>query len=222
MTIGHKRLLYTALAIGAIYIATLSFTPYPGHFAVKAIPAIALAVLALLGLRGLPGKLLFTALLFCAAGDVALALEGDQFFVIGLAFFLVAQVFFIATFARSLKRRKSRLPVVIALVAYAAAMSAVLKPHLGEFMVPVFVYVAVITTMGIFAALRAQEGKLVLYGAVSFIISDSLIAVDRFAAGVPAAGYLIMITYYLALFLIVCGCVRDDRTLDSPGTHARG
>ena len=222
MTIGHKRLLYTALAIAAIYIATLSFAPYSGHFAIKAIPAIALAVLALLGVRGIAGKLLFAALLFCAAGDVALALERDQFFIIGLVFFLVAQVFFTATFARSLKRRKSRLPVVIALAVYAAAVSAVLKPHLGEFMVPVFVYVAVITTMGIFAALRAPEGRLVLYGAVSFIISDSLIAVDRFVAAVPAAGYLIMITYYSALFLIVYGCVGDDRTLSSPGTHARG
>ena len=222
MTIGHKRLLYTALAIAAIYIATLSFTPYSGHFAIKAIPAIALAVLTLLGVRGITGKLLCTALLFCAAGDVALALERDQFFIIGLVFFLVAQVFFTATFARSLKRRKSRLPMVIALAVYAAAVSAVLKPHLGEFMVPVFVYVAVITTMGIFAALRASEGKLVLYGAVSFIISDSLIAVDRFVAAVPAAGYLIMITYYSALFLIVHGCVGDDRTLNSPGTHARG
>ncbi len=222
MTIGHKRLMYTALAIAAIYIATLSFTPYPGHFAVKAIPAIALAILALLGVRGLTGKLLFTALLLCAAGDVALALEGDQFFVIGLILFLIAQVFFIATFVRSLKLRRSRLPVVIALVVYAAGMSVALKPHLGEFMVPVFVYVAVITTMGIFAALRAQEGKLVLYGAVSFIISDSLIAVDKFASAVPAAGYLIMITYYSALFLIAYGCVKDDRMLNATNTDAQG
>ncbi len=209
MTSIDKRLLYTALAFAIIYIASLAFTPYPAHFAVKAVPAVALAILALKAVGGLTGKLLLAALLFCAAGDVALALRGDQFFVIGLVFFLIAQVFFIATFSRSLKLRKSRLPVVIALVVYAAAMSVALKPHLGEFMVPVFVYVAVITTMGVFAALRAPESKLVLYGAVSFIISDSLIAVDRFAAAVPAAGYLIMITYYLALFLIAYGCARD-------------
>ena len=51
------------------------------------------------------------------------------------------------------------------------------------------------------------------YGAISFIVSDSLIAIDRFAVTLPAAGYFVMITCYLALFMIAYGCVRDDRTL---------
>lgn len=212
MTI-QKRLLYTALAFAIIYVALLAFTPYPGSFVVKAVPALTLSVMALTAVSGLTGRLLFAALLFCAAGDVALALEGEQFFVIGLVFFLVAQVFLIATFARSLKMRKSRLPIVIALVAYAAVIAVLLRPYLGEFMIPVFFYIVVITGMGVFAALRAQEGKLVLYGAISFIVSDSLIAIDRFAVTLPAAGYFVMTTYYLALFMIAYGCVRDDRTL---------
>ncbi len=213
MTTTQKALLYGGLAVAVIYVGLLTLTPYPGHFAVKAVPAVALSVMALVAVRGLTGKLLFTALLFCAAGDVALALEGDQFFVMGLVFFLIAQVFLIATFSRSLKMRRSRLPVVIALVVYAVIMAILLQPYLGEFMVPVFVYIAVITGMGVLAALRSAEGRLVLYGAISFIVSDSLIAIDRFAVDVPASGYLIMITYYLALFLIAYGCVRDDRAL---------
>ncbi|GAI55818.1 unnamed protein product [marine sediment metagenome] len=78
-------------------------------------------------------------------------------------------------------------------------------------MIPVFFYIAVITTMGIFAALRASEGKLVLYGALSFILSDSLIAIDKFTISVPASSYVIMTTYYLAIFLIAYGYVRSDR-----------
>ncbi len=216
MTIIQKRLLYTALAFATIYIASLVVTPYPGHFAVKAIPAISLAILALRALSGITGRLLFVAFLFCAAGDVALALRGDRFFVIGLVFFLIAQLFLIATFSRGLNTRKSRLPVIIALVIYGATMSVVLKPHLGEFMIPVFLYVAVITTMGVFAALRASDSKLVLYGALFFIVSDSIIALNRFVVSIPASGYLIMITYYSALFLIAYGCVRDVRALGVP------
>jgi len=216
MTMTQKALLCSGLAVAVIYVGLLTFTPYPGHFVAKAVPAVALSVMALVAVRGLAGKLLFTALLFCAAGDVALALEGEQFFVIGLVFFLIAQVFLIATFSRSLKMRKSRLPMIIALVVYAAVMAIVLQPFLGEFMIPVFIYVAVITTMGVFAALRSPESKLVLYGAISFIVSDSLIAIDRFAVSVPAAGYLIMITYYSALFLIAYGCARDDGALSIP------
>lgn len=208
MTTLHKSLLHTALAFAVIFIVSLVFTPYAGHFTVKAIPAIALSILALTAVSGLTGKLLFVALLFCAAGDVALALEGEQFFFIGLVFFLIAQILFIVTFCRDLKKRKSRLPIIAVLIIYAAIMALILKPSLGELMIPIFFYIAVITTMGVFAALRASESKLVLYGALSFIVSDSIIAINRFTVPIPASGYITMATYYLAIFLITYGYTR--------------
>lgn len=214
MTTPEKSLFYVALAFAVIYVASPIVGPLPGGFAVKAVPALALSFLIVIAVGGIAGKLLFVALLFCAAGDVALALEGEQFFVIGLAFFLIAQLFFIATFSRELRRRKSRLPVVAVLVVYAAVMALALKPSLGELMIPVFAYIGVITTMGVFAALRAAESRVVLYGALSFIISDSLIAINEFAASIPASSYMIMATYYSALFLISIGYVRDHRRLN--------
>ncbi|MBE0430789.1 MAG: lysoplasmalogenase [Dehalococcoidia bacterium] len=210
MTPLHRGLLYISIAFSAIYLVSLTAAPYPGQFAVKAVPAVLLAILALKAVRGLVGKLLFTALLFCAAGDVALALDGEQFFVTGLLFFLIAQVLFIVTFSRDLRKRRSRLPIIIILVVYAAIMAAVLRPVLGDLMIPVFFYIAVITTMGVLAALRAAESKLVLYGALSFIISDSLIAINEFAVSLPASGYIIMATYYSALFLITTGYPKDE------------
>lgn len=162
ITTVHKSLLYISFAFAVIYVLSLIVAPYPGHFAVKAMPAIALSILMLIAVSGLVGKLLFVALLFCAAGDIALALEGERFLVIGLVFFLIAQVFFIVAFSRDLKKRKSRLPIVAILIVYAAIMAVILKPALGELMIPVFLYIAVITMMGVFAALRASESKLVL------------------------------------------------------------
>jgi len=211
ITTVHKSLLYISFAFAVIYVLSLIVAPYPGHFAVKAMPAIALSILMLIAVSGLVGKLLFVALLFCAAGDIALALEGERFFVIGLVFFLIAQVFFIVAFSRDLKKRKSRLPIVAILIVYAAIMAVILKPALGELMIPVFLYIAVITMMGVFAALRASESKLVLYGALSFIVSDSLIAINEFAMPIPASAYIIMATYYSALFLIVIEYVKNDR-----------
>jgi uncharacterized membrane protein YhhN len=221
MTTPEKSLFYVALAFAVIYVASPIVGPLPGGFAIKAVPALALSVLILTAVGGLAGKLLFVALLFCAAGDVALALEGEQFFVIGLVFFLIAQLFFISTFARELKWRRSRLPVVAVFAVYAAIMALILKPSLGELMMPVFVYVGVITTMGIFAALRAAESKVVLYGAVSFIISDSLIAINEFAASIPASSYIIMVTYYSALFLISIGYVQDRRRLSAAAHNSQ-
>ena len=210
MTNVQRTYLYVFLAFAIAYIGALPFQPYPGNFVIKEIPDIALAILALTAVIGLRGKLLFVALLFSAAGGVALELEAGKYFIVGLVFFLLAHVMYIVTFSRDLKAQKSRIPVVVLLVIYGLIMAFVLRPGLKEMALPVYFYLVVITTMGIFAALRASKSKLVLYGAISFIVSDSILAINKFLVPIPASDYLIMITYYLAQFLIVYGFVRSD------------
>lgn len=117
---------------------------------------------------------------------------------IGLGFSLVAHVLYIVTSSMDIKRQKSRIPITILLIAYAVTMAFIPTPSLEEMMLPFYVYLIVVTTIGIFAALRASKGKPILYGALSFIISDSILAINEFMVLVPASDYLIMITYYLA------------------------
>ncbi len=210
MTKAQKIYLYIFFIFAIAYIGALPFQPYPGNFVIKEIPDIALAILALTAVIGLRGKLLFVALLFSAAGGVALELEAGKYFMFGLVFFLFAHVMYIVTFSRDLKVQKSRIPAVVLLVIYGLIMAFVLRPSLGEMALPVYFYLVVITTMGIFAALRASKSKLVLYGAISFIVSDSILAINKFLVPVLASDYLVMITYYLAQFLIVYGFVRSD------------
>jgi uncharacterized membrane protein YhhN len=57
--------------------------------------------------------------------------------------------------------------------------------------------------------LRGAKNKFTLYGAVSFIVSDSIRAINKFMMPVPAADYLVMTTYYLALFLIAYGFLKE-------------
>jgi uncharacterized membrane protein YhhN len=208
MTAVQKTLLYIFAAFAIIFIATLPFKPYPGNFVIKAIPAISLSALALVTVSGSRGKLLFASLLLCAAGDVALEIGAEQYFIIGLGFFLIAQIMFIVTFSRDFKMQKSRIAIIAILAIYALAMAIVMTPSLREMAIPVYFYLAAITLMGIFAALRAARNKLTLYGAVSFIVSDSIIAINKFMMPVPAADYLVMGTYYLALFLITFGYLK--------------
>ena len=108
--------------------------------------------------------------------------------------------------------QKSRIPIAAILVVYAVVMAIIMMPSLKEMALPVYVYLAVITTMCIFAAFRASANKLVLYGALFFIASDSMIAINKFLTPVPASDYLIMITYYLAQFLIVYGYIRERQS----------
>ena len=209
MTTSQKTLLYIFAAFAIIFIAALPFQPYPGNFVIKAIPAISIAVLALIAVNRMTDKLLFVSLLFCAAGDVALELEAGKYFIIGLGLFLIAQILFIVTFSRDFKMQKSRIPIIVVLAIYAIAIAIIMTPSLKEMAIPVYVYLIVITLMGIFAALRAAKNKFTLYGALSFIVSDSIIAINKFMTPVPTVDYIVMITYYLALFLIVYGFLKE-------------
>ncbi|MBM3173802.1 MAG: lysoplasmalogenase [Chloroflexi bacterium] len=209
MNTTQKICISVFLAFAIVYLAAIPFRPYPGHFIVKAIPIISLAIMAFTSVAGLQGKLLFTALLLSAAGDVTLSLGSGEYFIPGLGLFLIAHVVYIVTFSRDFKMGKSRIPIAAILVAYAVAMAIIMAPSLKEMAIPVFCYLVVITKMGIMAAFRASKSKMVLYGAVLFIISDSMIALNKFVAPVPASDYLIMITYYLAQFLIAYGYVRE-------------
>ena len=209
MTTLQKTWLYIFGAFAILFIGLLPFEPYPGNFVIKAIPAISLAMLAFVAISGSRGKLLFASLLFCAAADIALELAAGKYFVIGLGLFLIAHILLIVTFSRDFKFQKSKIPVIILLIVYSKMMAFVLTPSLKEMAIPVYIYMAAIMLMGIFASLRASKNDFTLYGAISFIVSDSIIAINKFMMPVPAADYIVMITYYLALFLIVYGFLRE-------------
>jgi uncharacterized membrane protein YhhN len=205
----QKVWLYVFGAFAVLFIGLLPFEPYTGNFVIKAIPAISLAVLAFIAISGSRGKLLFASLLFCAAADIALELAAGKYFVAGLGLFLIAHILFIMTFSRDFKFQISKIPVIILLIVYSKMMAFVLTHSLKEMAIPVYIYMAAIMLMGIFASLRASKNDFTLYGAISFIVSDSVLAINKFMMPVIAADYIIMITYYLALFLIVYGFLRD-------------
>ncbi len=209
MTTLQKTLLYIFLAFAILFIGLLPLEPYTCNFVIKAIPAISLAALAFIAVSDSRGKLLSASLLFCAAADIALELEAGKYFIIGLGLFLIAHILFIITFSRDFKAQKSRIPVIIMLIVYAKMMAFVMTPYLKDMTIPVYIYLTAITLMAIFASLRVSKNDFTLYGAISFIVSDSIIALNKFMMPVPAADYLIMITYYLSLFLIVYGFSKE-------------
>ena len=204
-----RYLLGSFILFAIIFILTIPVQPYPGSIAVKAVPAVCLALFCLLKVKGLRGRLLFLAFLLCASGDAVLSLDSGRHFIAGLVLFLLAQLTFLATFAMDFGPRRGNIPVAAILIVYAAVMGAILKPYLADMAIPVFVYLTVITAMSVTAALRAPANGRILVGAVVFVVSDSIIAVNKFAAPVPGADYFVMITYYAALFLIATGFIRE-------------
>jgi len=82
--------------------------------------------------------------------------------------------------------------------------------------VPVAAYVLVLATMASQAwsryLHRQDAGSLgVAVGATVFMLSDSLLAIDRFVSPLPYAGWWVLSTYYVAQALIVAGVLRSMR-----------
>lgn len=165
--------------------------------------------------------LIQAGLVFSLIGDVALIFQHvDQFnFLIGLGSFLLAQTCYALAFMQNMvdasAGRSKVVPLIMTgvLLAYALLFTFELMPHLdGSILLPVLVYAVAITFMGIMAAFRygrtfPRSFAMVLVGALLFIASDTLLAVDRFIKPMAHAEWSIMLTYGTAQVLIVAGCL---------------
>lgn len=148
---------------------------------------------------------IIAGLLFSLLGDIFLMLPQDRF-IPGLVSFLAAHIFYIAAFTYESRRALSALDL-IPFVIYGVLMLRVLWSHLGKLRAPVLVYMVAILAMGWVASSRwiltGQEGSLLAFvGAILFIASDSLLAVERFRGRFRSAQLLILTTYFAAQWLI--------------------
>lgn len=153
--------------------------------------------LALLGSLGI---------LFSWAGDVTLGAPGDLSFLVGLGFFLLAHVAYIVLFLRRLRMRRLR-PVALVYLAWWVALVVVLAPHLGALLVPVAVYGLVLGSMG---AIGLSCNRWIAIGGALFVISDTLLGLNRFLPGFELwqVHTIIMLTYLAAQGLIAYGAIR--------------
>ena len=152
--------------------------------------------------------LLMAALAASMAGDVFLMLPGG-YFIPGLASFLVAHLFYIALFRQGIPRFPNR-PALLLALAVGAAMYAWVWDGLTDpvLKVAVAAYVSVISLMvaqavGRATVLRDAGSRAVALGACVFMLSDSLIAINRFVQPLPLVSLWVLTTYYAAQFLMV-------------------
>ena len=154
-----------------------------------------------------PQLLLVVALVFCIFGDVFLMLPRDAF-VSGLASFAVAQLLLTASFAAqdpTANRLLIGIVVAVPVVGLLARrfVGALLRVGRRELVVPVVVYMVVITMMVVSSV---AGGTIIgVVGALAFMGSDSLIAETRFVRTREWHGVAIMVTYHLALAGLVIG-----------------
>jgi uncharacterized membrane protein YhhN len=172
-------------------------------------------------------RILFSALVFSWAGDVVLELphvlalpqQYEILFMTGLVCFMITHglyfTVFILTPGRNYALHKFfqfMLPVFI----YGAGLLFFIIDDLGAMRFPVIIYTVVLLAMLAAAVNRYKKVNstsfyLVLLGAVLFVLSDSLLAVNKFSCPFRYSSPLIMSTYVSGQFLIVLGYIKQYR-----------
>ena len=172
---------------------------------------------AVAGIRSPLKKWTQFALLFSWIGDILLMFQqgNSSFFLFGLCSFLIAHIFYIIFFhrVRIKENIKGRIWPALIVVIYYTSLIIILSPRLGDMKTPVRIYGIVISLMFMLAMHMLfikdrKAGMAMMIGALLFVVSDSVLAINKFYQPFAAAGIIVMLSYGLAQLAIAYGAAR--------------
>lgn len=183
----------------------------------KGIPVIAL----LLWLRQAPAGTyrhwIGIGLLCSLLGDILLDWPQDLF-VFGLGAFLLAHLAYLYAYCSD-SRRLALPALLLALLAGATMFAVLASGGLGSLLIPVACYAMAICLMLWRAlarlgqpGLQTRSAWLAVGGVTLFMLSDSLIGIDRFVVSFDAAPYAIILTYWLGQWGIAASAFERTKT----------
>lgn len=200
-----KSALFWGIALSYVFFSLLG--DYPLAFLHKAIPALMLAAWILS--QNFNGKVLVVAAFtFCALGDMLLALPFEQSFLTGLSAFLVGHLLFTCFFVKWCYWTPNKSIWLAILGGSVIAAASLILPAAGDILLPVAAYILVITAMSASAILAAKNHRILIFGAIVFMVSDLLIGINKFVVPIPFEHLAIMLSYYLALYCLAIGIVK--------------
>jgi len=217
--ISVKTLLRIFILLSIAYLSAVIFNAATVEFYLKPTLLLPLIAAAFISKNFRNKIVLAVALVFSWTGDTLLifVFKDAIYFILGLVAFLIAHIFYIILFAKELKKANGKIElrkaVLLLVVIYLIALLMILIPHLGGLTIPVIIYSVVISTMLYMACLLSfhwpkPASIYLLTGAISFILSDSILAFDKFYQPIPMSGFLIMATYLYAQGALVKSCIK--------------
>lgn len=167
-------------------------------------------------------NLIIAAIFFSWLGDVILLFEKDLpfLFVFGLLSFLLAHIFYVIYFWQIRKHNcpepKIKPLILIGVFAYTGIFYLFLFPFLSSLKIPVFIYcfiisLMLITSLHAFDLKKQAFGKICVSGTFLFVLSDSILAINRFVLPILFGKIFIMLAYSIGQLLIVEGALRNLR-----------
>jgi uncharacterized membrane protein YhhN len=164
-------------------------------------------------------RMVLAGLIFSLFGDSFLMFAGSDvyFFLYGLVSFLLAHIVYSMAFFRDFKNNPQASKsyghlMLFVMGVFSLSYYSWIRDYLNDFRIPVMAYMFVISIMAILASYRYKRVnllsfRLIYWGAIFFVISDSALAYNKFVEPFSFAGILIMITYMIAQYLITMGAI---------------
>lgn len=150
------------------------------------------------------------ALVFCFLGDVSLInKEVKIYFITGLISFLIAHILFIKIILKRIKKvsLKKVINTFIPFLIIIGLLFLLLRDSLGKMQFPVLIYgliISLFVTVSLIAneQRRSTKSLYMLVGAIVFMTSDLLLAINKFYYSAAILEILVMPTYILAQYFI--------------------
>jgi uncharacterized membrane protein YhhN len=177
----------------------------------KSVLSLLFVMTALLQSRSVPAYYLYllVGLIFCLIGDVCLALPQEKAFRTGLIAFLIGHIFYIFSFSSLIPISYWISSGLFIFLGMSVFIFFWLRPHLKSMLIPVLLYIAVITMM-VFGAwavfwkspFRISGRALILAGSLCFYFSDVFAARDKFIKEKYQNRLLGLPLYYAGQFML--------------------
>ncbi len=168
------------------------------------------------------------ALSFSCLGDILLMQHRNNLFIFGLASFLIAHISYVISFVvrlhhgRTVSKRRLTISTMIVIsipfLTYVTLMLYIFHPILNAdieetkgLFIPVAIYTCVIVGMAYLSLLRGRKTPgfwYVFIGAILFVMSDTILAFNKFVVPLPTPGLFIMFTYGIGQYLITIGTIQ--------------
>lgn len=168
-------LVFGAAVTGLTYLPRVDATPSLARSAYKTLPVAMLALAALIA--GAPFWLV-GALTASAIGDWALSRSGDRLFLVGMLAFAAAHLSYVLGMTGLVS--EISIPALVLIAGLLLSTEFWLSPHTGALKQPVRAYVLIIGAMAIAAFSLPSGFALAKAGAGLFVLSDLLIAIEKF------------------------------------------
>ncbi len=203
-----KFLLVLAALLSASYLFVPQLFTFPAQALVKSMPIWFLALIAWLEAPIRSRTALSLALVFSGLGDFILASPFDLAFLTGMAAFFIAHLFYLWILTRYLRKWSeldtSRRTIIVLIGVYALVMGALVLPKTGPLMPAIAAYFLILSLM-VAASFAGTVSRWTRLGAVLFVLSDTMIGIDRFVAPLEFRHIAVMASYYAAQIFLLAG-----------------